>query len=87
MDAIAQLDSLLELAQSVGITVRRCPPAAEADSHPGGALIRLKGKEILFLDPSACAADQISVVAASLKGREGLEQRYLSPEIRAILEQ
>ena len=42
---------------------------------------------MLFLDPSAAIADQIAVVAAALRGREQIEQRYLPPEIREAIDQ
>jgi hypothetical protein len=86
MDAYAQLESLLELAEQLGLKVRRLPgPAGEGD-HPGGALTRLKGQEVLFLDPQASVADQLAVTAAALAGRAELEDRYVAPELRAIIE-
>jgi len=83
MDEYAQLRAMLDLAESAGIAIRRCPAGdAPAGGHPGGALVRLKGREILFLDPAASVADRIAVVAAALRGRDEVENAYLPPEIR-----
>ena len=86
MDAARQLGALLNLIESLGITIRRAPAAGDGEDHPGGALVRLKGKQILFLDPTASLADQISAAAAALRGRPELEDRFLPPEIRAAIE-
>ena len=93
MDAEAQLSALLDLAESMGIAVRRAPswalgetgPDAD-DGHPGGALVRLKGREVLFLDPTAPVADRIAVAAAALRGRPELDSHFLPPAIRELLE-
>ena len=85
MDEYAQLRALLDLAEAAGITLRRAPAGevpAGAAGHPGGALVRLAGKEILFLDPTASVADRIAVVAAALVGRNEIENTFLAPEIR-----
>ncbi len=94
MDEYGQLRSLMDLAESVGITIRRAPAgsgspsgAGELGEHPGGALVRLRGKEILFLDPTASVVDRIAVVAAALAGKEEIENTYLPPEIRQLIEQ
>lgn len=76
------LGILVQLAEEIGLPVRRAPAADGAGEHPGGALVRLKGREIIFLDPSAGAADQISVVASALAGRQEIEDRFLPPEVR-----
>lgn len=73
---------LVQLAEEIGLPVRRAPSAGGTGEHPGGAIVRLKGQEMIFLDPSAAAADQISVVAAALAGREDIENRFLPPEVR-----
>ena len=81
-----RIAALLELAESLGITVRRAPAMSGADEHPGGALVRLKGRDILFLDPTAPPADQLAVAAAALRGRAELADRFLPPDIRELLE-
>ena len=83
MDEYAQLRRLLDLAESAGIAIRRGPAA---DDHPGGAMVSLQGREILFLDPTASVADRIAVVAAALKGRPEVEDRFLPPEVRRLID-
>lgn len=87
MDLQAKLDRLLELAEASGIVVRRMPAETGGAGHPGGALVRLKAKEILFLDPAAPLAEQISVAAAALRGRGEVEDRFLPPELRQLIDQ
>jgi len=87
MDLHSQLSALIDLAESLGIMIRRAPPADESADHPGGALVRLKGKEMLFLDPTASVADQITVAAGALRGRAELDNMFLPPEIRERLDQ
>ncbi len=87
MELSSQLRALLELAESLGITIRRAPAADDRPAHPGGALVRLRGQEILFWDPTASPADQINVVAAALRDkRQQLENRFIPPEIRQLIE-
>jgi len=85
MKASRQLTVLLDLAEQLGISVRAAPSRGGA-GHPGGALVRLKGKEVLFLDPSAGVADQVSVVADALRGRARLAEIFLPPEVRELIE-
>lgn len=84
MDEYAQLRMLLEVAESTGIAIRRGPAD---EGHPGGALVRLGGKEMLFLDPTASVADRIAVVAAALKGRPEVADRFLPPEVRRLIDE
>lgn len=86
MDEHATIAALLEVAESLGIEVRQSPASAEGSSR-GGAVVRLKGREILFLDNGASLSDQISAVASALSGKEELQNRFLPPELREILDQ
>jgi len=89
MDEHAQLRALLDLAESVGITVRRAPAGRvddEVGAHPGGALVTLRGREMLFLDPTAAVADRIAVAAAALAGREEIEGAFIPPELRELID-
>jgi hypothetical protein len=92
VDTASQLDALINLAESLGIAIWRATSAVDPgrrgfdDLHPGGALVRLKGKEILFLDPTAPAADQLAVVAGALRGRRELQDRFLAPEVRQLID-
>ena len=86
MDPIRQLDALIELAQESGIAVRFGPSHLGVPDEAGGALVRLRDEEILFLDPRASVGDQIAATVAALADREELEQRYLPPHIRELLD-
>lgn len=86
MDELTQLDRLIELAEELGIEVRRTPAIFGSSEHPGGDLIKLKGKEILFLEPLATVSDQISVAATALAGRQELNDKFIEPEIRDIID-
>jgi hypothetical protein len=85
MDSYQTIAELVELAAELGVEVRRAP-AGDPSTHPGGALVTLKGKEVLFLDPSAGVADQLAVLAKTLQGRPELEDRYLKPSLREAIE-
>ena len=86
VDTHQQLEALLDLAEQVGLSVRRLAGSAAGAEHPGGALVRLRGREVLFLDNSAAAADQLAVVAAALAGRPEVEGRFLPPRLREVLD-
>ena len=86
MEAHAKLTALTDLAGSLGITVRRVPSAGQSGEHPGGAFVRLRGKEMIFLDPTAPLADQIAVVAQALRPKAELQEMFLPPEIRELLD-
>ena len=81
----AMLSALLELAQGLNITVRTMPSGLDGQ-HAGGSLVRLRGKEIIFLDGSADTADQVAALASALKDRPDLENRFLPPEVREALD-
>lgn len=86
MDNESKLRALLDLAEEIGIGIRRAPADVEGSDHPGGALVRLGKRELLFLDPSASVEDQLSAAVDALKGRQELERRFLPPEIREAME-
>lgn len=86
MDELTKLNTLMELADQLEIQVRRAPAAAETGEHPGGSLVKLKGKEMLFLDPTASTSDQISAAAHALRGRAELQDQFIPPEIRELLD-
>ena len=81
----AMLSALLELAQTLNITVRTMPSGLDGQ-HAGGSLVRLRGKEIVFLDGAADTAEQVAALATALKGRADLENRFLPPEVREALD-
>jgi hypothetical protein len=81
----AMLSALLELAQSLNITVRTMPSGMDG-KHTGGSLVRLRGKEIIFLDGYSDTTDQVAALASALKGRAGLDDRFLPPKVREALD-
>ncbi len=90
MDTSRQLGELIDLAESLGISIRQAPSPADSAAEgrcSGGALVRLKGKEIIFLDSNASLSDQITVVAGALRLRPEIQQRFLPPEIRQLIDQ
>ncbi len=86
MDKQSQLAFLTDLAESLGIEVRQASRKADSVESPGGALVRLKGRELLFIDPGASLVDQVVVVARALRHRREIAEMYLPPEIRRLLE-
>ncbi len=86
MDNQSKLHFLLDLAESLGIEVRRGPARAGALGAEGGSLVRLRGKEILFLDTHAPHPAQVAAVAAALGGRDEIERMFLPPETRQTIE-
>ncbi len=88
MDASDQLGRLIDLCEELGIAIRKAPAGSElgASDHPGGAVVRLKGSEILFLDTTASLGDQIAATATALRGRSEIEDRFLPPEIRELID-
>lgn len=84
MNEFDKLRYLLDLAEEWGIDVRRSP-AGGGTGHPGGALVRLGERELLFVDPTAGPADQLNAVVQALRGHPQANARYLPPSIRALL--
>ncbi len=90
MDVSQQLTALIDLAESLDIPLRAAPGRTEFDSQKdsaGGAVVTLKGKRIVFLDPAAPPVDQIAVLVEALRDRPELAHRFLPPEIRELLDQ
>jgi hypothetical protein len=85
MDELAKLRYLMDLAEDLGVQIRRAPAGGDSEGHPGGALVRLGSREMLFLDPSAALEDQLAAAADALQGRPSLQDRFLPPEIRDLL--
>lgn len=85
MDLAEQLAALADLAESLGMEIRRAPAGDRAD-HPGGAVIRLKGRPIVFLDEAATVPERIAVLASALAPRKELASVFLPPQIRELLD-
>lgn len=86
MDDKTTFETLMDLAEETGMTIRMAPAGADSSEHPGGAVVRLKGKEMVFLDSTAGLPDQIAVLAEALAGKPQLQERFLPPHIRVLLE-
>lgn len=86
MDHDSKLAALMDLAESLGLSVRLVSGGSDFREHPGGAMVRLRGRDVIFLNPSAGIADRISVLADALRGREEIETMYLPPEVREEIE-
>lgn len=87
MNDIRKLNTLVDLAQQVGVVIRRAPATGDDNAHPGGSFVMLRGEEFLFLDTSASTGDQISATAGVLKNHPELADRFLPPEIRQLLDE
>lgn len=73
---------MLELAEQVELEVRQ-----EALGGEGGGLCVLRGKNILFVDTMADPAEQIATTAEALAGLEKMDDVYVLPQIREILDE
>ena len=87
MELDAKLSALVELAEASGIGIRHVPSAGRSPQTAGGALVRLAGKDIIFLDPTASQLEQIAVLADALRGRDDVAGKFILPEIREIIDQ
>ncbi len=81
MDLEQRLDSLVGLAEDLGLTIRREPLGGD-----GGGYCVLRGERILFVDTTADVATQYERTLAALAPLEELEGRYLRPGIREDLD-
>lgn len=81
MDELAQLDRVIEIAEELGVEVRREP--IDGDS---GGLCRIKGRHVLFVDTLADAATRLERSLEALARLPGIDQHYLRPDIRERIE-
>lgn len=81
MDLQTRLDTLLSLAQELGLTVRREPLGGE-----GGGLCIIKGERVLFVDVLADIETRYERTLSALAGLPEIDQRYLAPEVRDDIE-
>ncbi|HUT59289.1 MAG TPA: hypothetical protein VNA25_15680 [Phycisphaerae bacterium] len=77
--------ALVDLAESLGFQVR-AGPSGESAGRAGGAVVRLRDKQIIFLDAHAPPGDQINVLAAALAERPEIAERFIVPELRELIE-
>lgn len=81
MDITTQLNALLDLAEKLGIEVRQVPL-----DDGGGGFCKLRGRRILFVDVLADTSDQIARVAGALASLPELQDQYVVPQLRELLE-
>ncbi len=77
MDQLAQIDHLTQIAEALGIVVRREPIDGE-----GGGLCRINGRTVLFIDTLADPASRLECCLEALAGVPGIDEHYLRPELR-----
>ena len=82
MDEYAKVRYLEDLAESLGIIIRSGPGDSPDYAGSAGAVVRLRGKEILFLNPLAPPADQLEIICQALRARPELKDMYIPPELR-----
>ena len=75
-------EQLVVLVSQLGISVRRADLGGA-----GGSLVRLRGKDVLFLDTSADPDDQLQRLAPEVARLPGLDNIYIIPELRELLEE
>jgi hypothetical protein len=81
MDALAQIDMVVELLERLGVEVRR-----ERMGGSGGGLCRMRGRQVMFLDEDADAATRLERCAAGLAMMPESESVFLPPELRERVE-
>ncbi len=77
IDQLAQTDHLTQIAEELGIVVRREPIDGE-----GGGLCRIKGRTVLFIDTLADPASRLERCLEALAGVPGIDEHYLRPDSR-----
>jgi hypothetical protein len=56
-------------------------------SGEGGGLCKLRGRQVLFVDTAAPVPEQVAKTAEALAGVENLEEQYLLPQVREVIDQ
>ncbi len=81
MEIQSRLDNLLELADQLGISIRREPLGGD-----GGGLCTLRGRRVLFVDTMADLDTRYERALAGLAPLQELDKLYIRPEIRQDLD-
>ena len=79
------LNQLEELAEKLGVAIRRENVNVEGSSSVGG-LCRMKDRYVLILDSQASLKEKIGVITDALK-RFDLDDVYVRPGLRELLEE
>jgi hypothetical protein len=77
-----QFEELLELARQIGIAVRHVRLGGT-----GGGLAKFKNQRQLFIDLDAAPIDQLEQTAKAMASVEELQQIYVRPDVRKLLEE
>jgi hypothetical protein len=77
VDPQQTLDNILDLAERLGIEVRRAALGGE-----GGGLCTLKGRRVLFIDQSADVATQCERCLADLACLPEIDSTFIRPDLR-----
>ncbi len=81
MDKEVLLNELLDVAEQIGLEVRHV--SFDGD---GCGLCYLKGQWILFVDNQADLEDRLALTAKGLAGRAELDDLYIRPVLREMIE-
>jgi hypothetical protein len=77
MDATAQLDTVLQLFERLGIEVRR-----ERLGGSGGGLCKIRGHRVVFVDLDADLATRLDRCVEALASIPEAASLYIAPEMR-----
>ena len=81
MDTVAQINTLISLAEEMGIEVRQASLGGD-----GGGLCTIRGERVLFVDTTADAATRLERTARALAQLPEIEARFVRPDLRELLE-
>jgi hypothetical protein len=76
-----RLDSLIELAEGLGMSIRREPL-----NGSGGGMCVLKGKRVLFVDTLADLETRYERTLAAMAPLTELDAQYVRPDVREDIE-
>ena len=80
------VDELTEAAKRLGLEVRRERILREVGYRARGGACRLREKYLIIIERDQPPAEQLEVLVEALRDRGDLEQLYLSPAARRILQ-
>jgi hypothetical protein len=78
------VDELVEVANRVGLEVRRERILREIGYRARGGACRLRDKNLLIIDREQPAHEQLEILAEALRSRD-FESLYLSPAARRVI--
>jgi hypothetical protein len=75
------LEEMLDILENNGIEIRQEPLGAS-----GGGLCAIKGRSIFYLNTQASVEDSIEICLVAIKKLVDIENIYMRPQIRQIIE-